>query len=98
MSKQIRRTFDGRTPLSYAAERGHEAVVKLRAERDDVEGGIKGQRWSHTTVVGCRGGAQSGREAAKAGNILRSSIIEISIFLNPPPLAFFWLRRRRSEN
>jgi hypothetical protein len=27
---------DGRTPLSWAAERGHEAVVKLLVERDDV--------------------------------------------------------------
>jgi ankyrin repeat protein len=27
---------DGRTPLSWAAERGHKAVIKLLVERDDV--------------------------------------------------------------
>ena len=27
----------GRTPLSWAAERGYEAVVKLLIERDDVD-------------------------------------------------------------
>lgn len=27
----------GRTPLSYAAEKGHEAVIRLLIKRDDVE-------------------------------------------------------------
>ncbi|MCJ1313277.1 hypothetical protein MMC25_006954, partial [Agyrium rufum] len=31
----------GRSPLSWAAERGHEAVVKLLVERDDVEADSK---------------------------------------------------------
>jgi ankyrin repeat protein len=34
---------DGRTPLSWAAERGHEAVVRLLVERDDVEADSKDQ-------------------------------------------------------
>jgi ankyrin repeat protein len=32
---------DGRTPLSHAAESGHEAVVKLLMGRDDVEADSK---------------------------------------------------------
>jgi ankyrin repeat protein len=31
----------GRTPLSWAADRGHEAVVRLLVERDDVEADSK---------------------------------------------------------
>lgn len=32
----------GQTPLSWAVGRGHEAVVKLLVERDDVEASSKG--------------------------------------------------------
>jgi len=32
---------NGRTPLSWAAGEGHEAVVKLLVERDDVEADSK---------------------------------------------------------
>ena len=35
---------DGRTPLSYAAEGGHESVVKLLVERDEVEADSKDNR------------------------------------------------------
>jgi ankyrin repeat protein len=31
----------GRTPLSWAAERGHKAVVRLLVERNDVEADSK---------------------------------------------------------
>ncbi|EON63614.1 hypothetical protein W97_02842 [Coniosporium apollinis CBS 100218] len=31
----------GRTPLSWAAEQGHEAVVKLLVERDDVKANLE---------------------------------------------------------
>jgi ankyrin repeat protein len=31
----------GRTPLSWAARYGHEAVVKLLVNRDDIEAGSK---------------------------------------------------------
>jgi hypothetical protein len=39
----------GRTPLSWAAERGHEAVVRLLVERDDVEADAKG-KYSRTPL------------------------------------------------
>jgi hypothetical protein len=39
---------DGRTPLSFTAERGHAAVVKLR---DDIE--LKGRLRGHAIVVCC---------------------------------------------
>lgn len=53
--------YNSRTPLSQAAESGHEAVVKLLVERDDVEVGSKDEfgqtplSWAaeegHETVV-----------------------------------------------
>ena len=35
------KNMDGRTPLSWAAQNRHEAVVKLLVERDDVEANSK---------------------------------------------------------
>lgn len=46
------RDSHGRTPLSRAASSGHKAVVKLLAERDDVEAGSKDNRGAD----GARGG------------------------------------------
>ena len=40
----------GRTPLSWAAETGHEAVVRLLLERDDVEINAK-DRWENTALI-----------------------------------------------
>jgi ankyrin repeat protein len=39
-----------RTPLSYAAERGSEAVVRLLLERADVEADSKEDRWGRTPL------------------------------------------------
>ena len=53
----------GRTPLSWAAEKGHEAVVKLLLEKG-AELEAKTRLWSDAAVMGCREGARGGGEAA----------------------------------
>ena len=56
-------TYYGQTPLSWAAEKGHEAVVKLLLEKG-AELESKDTRWSDAAVVGCRERARGGGEAA----------------------------------
>ena len=45
----------GRTPLSLVAEEGHEAVVRLLVERDDVEADSN-DKWGQTSLSRAAGG------------------------------------------
>ena len=54
----------GRTPLSWAAEKGHEAVVKLLLEKGAELEAKDNELWSDAAVMGCREGARGGGEAA----------------------------------
>jgi ankyrin repeat protein len=65
---------DGRTPLSWAARGGHEAVVKLLVERD-------GRGRPDAAVVGGRGRARNGGEAAQV-----EVFSDHYPYVNPPPL------------
>ena len=51
----------GLTPLAWAAENGHEAVVRLLAQRDDVDVDAKDRRWGQTPLSYA---ASEGHEAA----------------------------------
>ena len=56
---------DNRTPLSYAAKKGHETIVKqLLEKKNSVDPDSKDVDEPDTAIICCRGGARDGSEAA----------------------------------